>query len=539
MQIDPDNRAFKAALLLVEETRQNIFLTGKAGTGKTTFLHYLRERLGQKMVVVAPTGVAAVNAGGMTIHSLFHIQPSVYPPDDPRLRSKAPSGDPDRSTIHSHIQLSQSKRELLQKIELLVIDEISMVRCDLLDVVDKVMRIFGGGNAAYPFGGKQILLIGDAFQLPPVAPSSEWEILSRHYESPYFFSAAAFTAANPRLIELQKIYRQTDQHFVGMLNRIRVGEAGKQDLLDLNDRFRQQSEFDYARQGYIYLGTRNRPVNRRNAEQLAKLTTPLFRFEATVSGDFTERDMPTLALLELKAGAQVMFVKNDLGENRRYYNGKIGKISEISEKKITVDCQDTLIEVERAEWRKIRYEWDEDSGKIVEIETGSFIQFPLKLAWAITVHKSQGLTFERVYADLRGAFADGQVYVALSRCTSLGGLQLASRISHADIKTSQQVLRFARRFLQDEEVEAMLQHLEFIVRCEPLEEALRQGKLETALKLLWLLRCEAPTQVEVLDALERRVFHRLSRLTQREKRQRIQIRRLRRQKTGHRRKKRE
>lgn len=527
MKLDPHNRAFQAALLLIEETRQNIFLTGKAGTGKTTFLHHLKERLGQKMVVVAPTGVAAVNAGGMTIHSLFQIQPSVYVPDDPRLRTKAAPGDPDRSTIHSHIQLSQAKRELLQKIELLVIDEISMVRCDLLDVIDKVLRTFGGGNAAYPFGGKQMLFIGDAFQLPPVAPSSEWEILSRHYDSPYFFSAAAFEAANPRLIELQKIYRQADPRFVGMLNRIREGEVKAQDLQELNERLRRQGRFDYARQGYIYLGTRNQAVNRRNAEQLSRLPGPIYCFEAVVSGDFTEKDMPTLEQLELKIGAQVMFIKNDMGENRRYYNGKIGQIEAIEEEKIMVECDGDLIEVERASWRKIRYEWDEEAGKIVEIETGSFIQFPLKLAWAITVHKSQGLTFERVYADLQGAFADGQVYVALSRCTALQGLYLASRISRSDIKTSEQVLRFSRQFLQQEEVEEMLQQLDFMVRCEPLELALQRGALDSAIGLLWELKQQAPEQTPALEDFERRLFRRLQKLLRREKLQRLQLRRLR------------
>lgn len=525
MKIDPENRAFKAALLLVEETSQNIFLTGKAGTGKTTFLHYIRQHLKKEMAIVAPTGVAAINAGGMTIHSLFQIQPSVYPPNDVRLRRKPTPGDPDKTTIYGHIQLSQSKKELLKKIRLLVIDEISMVRCDLLDVVDRVLRTFGG-NPAYPFGGKQILFIGDAFQLPPVAPSEEWSILNPHYESPYFFSARSFQAANPQLIELQKIYRQTDTAFVGMLNRIRVGESRPQDIEKLNNRFLFSKDFDYAAKGYVYLGTRNKAVNLRNAEQLAKLSTSPCIFKANVTGDFTEREMPTLRELELKEGAQVMFVKNDTGENRRYYNGKIGQVTKITEDEMIVKCEGISIVVEREIWRKIRYEWDEELGKIAEVETGSFIQYPLKLAWAITVHKSQGLTFEKVYADLRGAFADGQVYVALSRCIALEGLQLASRLSRRDIKTSGEVLAFSRRFMQDEEVEEMLRQLEFMVRAEPLEEALDRGDLESAFREFWALKKEAPTQAEILDAFEKRLFKKLKKVVQREKWQRFKIRHL-------------
>jgi YD repeat-containing protein len=523
MTVDAQNRHFQAALFLARDTRENIFLTGKAGTGKTTFLRYIQEELDKTILTVAPTGVAAINAGGMTIHSLFQIAPGVYPPDDARLQRQARPDDPDRTSIFNHFRYGQERKDLLQRADMIVIDEVSMVRCDLLDTVDVLLRTFGG-NRHLPFGGKQLLFIGDAFQLPPVARDEDWEILAPHYDSPFFFSARSFRAAQPRLIELQKIYRQSDRRFVDLLNRVRVDQPTEEDLATLNDRLAPRT-FDYAQAGYIYLATRNRDVQQRNRAELAKIDARRYCFRARVEGDFKDNEMPTLEELELKVGAQVMFVKNDTGEERRYFNGKLGRVTEIDEDTIKVECppppdsaetEARTIDVQRAEWQKIRYYWDEEKRRVEEEVTGSFVQFPLRLAWAITVHKSQGLTFEKVFADLWGAFASGQTYVALSRCTSLAGLRLATSIRRRDIQTDPRVLDFARSFSDDREIEAILEQLEFASEAEQLDYYLENNRLVAALQMylelkanythlpLELMECERRL-VEALRAVEEKL----------------------------------
>lgn len=513
MDLDPNNKPFQAARMLLEETRDAVFLTGRAGTGKTTFLRRLNAEPPKPMAVVAPTGVAAINARGMTIHSFFQIPPSVYPPNDQRLQRQAPSSGKNRTNIFRHFRISKQRKEVFQKMELLVIDEISMVRCDLLDVIDRLLRTFGG-DPYRPFGGKQVLFIGDAFQLPPVTPPEEWNILRPHYESPYFFSAHAWRDANPRLIELQKIYRQRDQRFIDLLNRVREGRPQTADVQLLNERY--EPRFDYAGEQYIFLGTRNRDVDRRNATELKKVEAPLFTSIAAVSGDFDERDMPTAVELQLKKGAQVMFVKNDTGEGRRYFNGKIGRITDLlpEDRQIIVQCPEDKepITVERAEWKKIRYEWDEEEKCIQEIEIGRFEQFPLKLAWAITVHKSQGLTFERVYASLGNAFAAGQVYVALSRCTSLSGLKLASKISETDIFASGEVRSFTEKFLADEAIDRLLDGVAFDALADKVREALALPDYAAAVQALWLLKTECPEMAHRIQPLEDELMTKLASL---------------------------
>jgi len=509
MRVDTTNRAFKAALLLIEETNFNVFLTGKAGTGKTTFLKYIKSHVQKKTAIVAPTGVAAVNAAGMTIHSLFQIPPSVYPPNDPRLQSKGSVGKGGLS-IRSHFKISNQRRKLFAELELLVIDEISMVRCDLLDVLDKLLRTFGGVHHL-PFGGKQVLFIGDPYQLPPVAPEDQWDVLEPYYRSPYFFSAHSWNEARPKLIELRKVYRQHDQGFIDVLNRIRAGEHQRADLDLLNENWVPPT-FDYAQASYIYLGTTNRDVDWRNQKELDRLPNECFSYYATVMGDFKTADMPTPPELQLKVGAQVMFVKNAVGDARRYFNGKIGKVMALDADTIRIDCSkpgeipEEPIEVNRALWRKILYEWDSAARKIEEIETGSYEQFPVKLAWAITVHKSQGLTFEHVYANLNGAFAAGQTYVALSRCTHLGGLKLATRLRWNDIKVDEEVKVFTRDFANDAEIDALLDNTAYQVASEEIENNIATGQLAEAVPLLWELKQDFPDYDQETMALEAKLL---------------------------------
>ncbi|RME95265.1 MAG: helicase [Bacteroidetes bacterium] len=524
MRVDPQNKAFQAAFYLVEETNHNVFLTGKAGTGKTTFLRYFKQYGTKKAVIVAPTGVAAVNAGGMTIHSLFTIPPSVYPPNDPRLQVRTSGVGAVRTSLQAHFMISKAKRKIFKEMELLIVDEISMVRCDLLDVMDRILRYYGG-RRDLPFGGKQLLFIGDAYQLPPVTTSDAWDILRPHYQTPYFFGAQSWREANPKLIELQKVYRQSDCTFVDILNRIREGEHTQADIDYLNQHY-EPLGFDYASQGYIYLGTTNRDVDRRNAQELKRVKAPLHTFVGEVSGDFQESDMNTPRELHLKVGAQVMFVKNDTGaESRRYFNGKIGKITKIKEDIITVDCSrpdgshvEDPIQVERTEWQKIRYEWNSEKGEIEEIKTGSYIQFPIKLAWAITVHKSQGLTFEHVYANLNGAFAAGQTYVALSRCTSFDGLKLAIRLRYRDVKVDEEVRRFAYDFADEAAIEALLTETSFQASAEAVEAFISRGEYAEAMTGLWQLKAEFPEQKERLAALEERLHLHLKALQQKVRR---------------------
>jgi hypothetical protein len=442
IELDETNVEFNNASDFVKHTDRLVYLTGKAGTGKTTFLKYLKQTTNKNTVILAPTGVAAINAGGQTIHSFFQIKPSVYVPNDARLRTKADPADTDKSTIYDHFRYFKERLEIIKGMELLIIDEISMVRCDLLDVVDRLLRVYRKREFE-PFGGVQVILIGDTFQLPPIADFEQWEILNQFYESPFFFSSKIIKTNKPIYIELKKIYRQNEQEFIELLNRVRINQITQNELTILNSKLSPNFSPN-VNENYITLATHNRIVDSTNTAKLAELTTELKLFEATTTGVFPDNIMPTNRILELKEGSQIMFIKNDK-QLRRYYNGTIAKIKSIIENKIVAVFSDEKeITIEKETWNNIKYLWNEEKKKIEEETIGTFTQFPIKLAWAITVHKSQGLTFEKVIADLGAAFSSGQVYVALSRCTSFNGLVLKTRIDRNAIKTDAQVLNFAQ-----------------------------------------------------------------------------------------------
>ena len=441
----PVNHELQLAEDFVQYTGCNIFLTGKAGTGKTTFLHNLYKSAAKRMIITAPTGVAAINAGGVTLHSFFQL------PFGPFV----PGSETYESNHQRQFRFSKEKKRIIQSLDLLVIDEISMVRADLLDAVDATLRRHRRNNQ--PFGGVQLLMIGDLHQLSPVAKQDEWQLLQQHYQSVYFFSSKALAQTELLTIELQHIYRQADPHFIKILNQVRDNRLDASATAHLNRRY--IADFTPGDEGYITLTTHNHSAESINQTRLGALSQKEYCFKADISGDFPEHIYPTPAALLLKEGAQVMFVRNDPSPEKLYYNGKIGKISKISGKSIKVICpgEKEEIVVEPVTWQNIRYTVNQENKEIEEDVIGKFDQYPLKLAWAITIHKSQGLTFEKAIIDAKAAFAHGQVYVALSRCKSLEGMVLSSPISAMGVETDTAVLDFDRTAQQNPPSQRRLQ----------------------------------------------------------------------------------
>ena len=437
--------AYELAYEYVQHTNRCIFLTGKAGTGKTTFLRRLKQECPKQMAVVAPTGVAAINAEGVTIHSLFQLPPQLFLPT-PEARKQ----------LFSEMQMRAQKQRVLRNMELLVIDEVSMVRSDLLDTIDAVLRHIKH-QPNHPFGGVQVLVIGDLFQLSPVAREEEWRMLQDYYRGPYFFQAHVFQQLNPVYIELDHVFRQSNIDFVEILNQVRNNTLTPQSLQMLNTRYLPEFKADEQNEYYIVLSTHNRKVDAINQREMDALGGKVYCYSATIKDTFPESMFPMDETLTLKLGARVMFTKNDSSSEKRYYNGKLGVVSHLTDKTITVTCEgEEPIDVHRETWENIRYTSDAGSEAVQPEVIGTFSHYPLRLAWAITIHKAQGLTFDRVVIDAADAFAAGQVYVALSRCRSLDGIVLLTPIPSRALTNAREVLEFTN---QQQEIDSIREQL--------------------------------------------------------------------------------
>lgn len=447
--LDKENDRFFKAFELVKNGTENIFITGKAGTGKTTFLKYVKNNIKKNIAIVAYTGVASVNAGGQTIHSFFKIDPTEAPftPWDKRLRFSAKDDPVDKTNIYSHFQYNSARIETLKALEILIIDEVSMVRADFIDVIDKILRAFGK-NRNLPFGGVKLILIGDTFQLPPIE-GKEWNILNQFYDSPFFFSAKSIIQNPPIQIELEKIYRQNEIEFINILNRIRINQPNDSDIQLLNSKVRPISNKDFD-ENFIVLCSTNPQVNDINLQRLSSLNCKEFEYKGEVTGVFPKSACVTEIDLRLKEGAQVMFLKNGIN----YYNGKIGTVKKLETDKIVIDVKNKQGEISEVSigmhtWENVTFNYNKTTKQIERTVIGTFKQYPVKLAWAITIHKSQGLTFEKVIININDFTPSGSTYVALSRCTSLNGLVLNRPIQRKAINTDYRVIEYATKVAPD------------------------------------------------------------------------------------------
>ena len=488
-----NNPELQLAWQFIENTGTHLFLTGKAGTGKTTFLRRLREQSPKRMVVLAPTGIAAINAGGVTIHSFFQLSFAPFVPDTTL------------NPAQIHYRINKEKRNIIRSMDLLVIDEISMVRADLLDAVDATLRRYR--DREKPFGGVQLLMIGDLQQLAPVVKDSEWEMLRHYYETPYFFASRALRETTYMTIELEKVYRQSDTFFLSLLNKIRENKADDEVLNELNKRY--QRDFQPPKEGYIRLTTHNNQAQRINDRELASLPGKAYSFRAEVKDDFPEYSYPADEVLTIKEGAQIMFLKNDVSSEKRYYNGMIGEVVTVNETGMFVRGKDSEHEFQllQEEWGNYKYVLNEETKEITEEIAGVFRQYPIRLAWAITIHKSQGLTFERAIIDARNSFAHGQTYVALSRCKTLDGMVLESPLRREAIISDSVVDNFTKAVERNKPGNKQLNDMQKAYFFDLLSDLFNFYSIEQAYKRLLRMMDEDlyrlfPKQLAEYKALE-------------------------------------